>query len=123
VNIQDVIREMDEFIADVESERDGNAGPLRKWMSALEAAMQCPHIVTSGEGTSYCDLAESSLKKEVEHSALLVAEIERLTEELAATRDATGFQLAEQAREIERLNKTLEWAMQYLRRILAEEDK
>ena len=31
----------------------------------------CPHIVTSGEGTSYCDLAQSTADRLAEAEALL----------------------------------------------------
>jgi hypothetical protein len=35
---------------------------LRARVEALEAGATCPHIVTSGEGTSYCGLAEQTAR-------------------------------------------------------------
>jgi hypothetical protein len=37
---------------------------LRARVEALEAGATCPHVVTSGEGTSYCRLAEQPVAEE-----------------------------------------------------------
>jgi hypothetical protein len=37
---------------------------LRSRVEALEAGTSCPHVVTSGEGTSYCRLAEQAVAED-----------------------------------------------------------
>jgi hypothetical protein len=71
---------------------------LRARVEALEAGATCPHVVTSGEGTSYCNLAVNTQDKldrliEMDHAAPAPASslVERVADAIVTKATSAGI--------------------------------